>query len=273
MGKKKILQPSVPGLMKIEVKDEIGDNDVVVARDRLKGALREILHHSDEGSSADSSEDASQEYRSNFRKIDTMRPKMNFANRKVKRRRQMPMDPAFHHTYVMKLFDRSVDLAQFREDTPLYPICRAWMANQPRNPNLIPKARSPSPEMARDENSEESLYDSNGELKEVCTLPRPLPSEEAFPKNRIPSPIPTEREELNLDYDGQTLKSKEELWKQHKQHWSALRKKWHQQAHKNEARFAKSANILGTIFKKFVSISFITYIRQSRFSLFCGGEK
>lgn len=33
----------------------------------------------------------------------------------------------------MKLFDRSVDLAQFTEDTPLYPICRAWMANQPRS--------------------------------------------------------------------------------------------------------------------------------------------
>lgn len=46
---------------------------------------------------------------------------------------------AFHHTYVMKLFDRSVDLARFEEDTPLYPICRAWMANQPRNPQLIVK--------------------------------------------------------------------------------------------------------------------------------------
>ena len=36
-------------------------------------------------------------------------------------------------TYVMKLFDRSVDLAQFTEDAPLYPICRAWMRNQPHS--------------------------------------------------------------------------------------------------------------------------------------------
>lgn len=28
---------------------------------------------------------------------------------------------------MMKLFDRSVDLAQFNEKTPLYPIARAWM--------------------------------------------------------------------------------------------------------------------------------------------------
>jgi len=32
-------------------------------------------------------------------------------------------------SYVMKLFDRSVDLAQFTHDTPLYPVCRAWIHN------------------------------------------------------------------------------------------------------------------------------------------------
>lgn len=49
------------------------------------------------------------------------------------------MPTPYHHTYVMKLFDRSVDLAKFEEDTPLYPICRAWMQNQPRNPQVIVK--------------------------------------------------------------------------------------------------------------------------------------
>lgn len=56
------------------------------------------------------------------------------------RKRKSDNQPtSFHHTYVMKLFDRSVDLARFQEDTPLYPICRAWMANQPRNPQTIIK--------------------------------------------------------------------------------------------------------------------------------------
>lgn len=251
MGKKRGSHSMVPSPMKIEVKDEIGDNEVIVARDRLKGALREILRHSDSGSSAESSEEASHDYRSSYRKMETsMRSKTSFQNRKVKRRRQMQMDAAFHHTYVMKLFDRSVDLAQFREDTPLYPICRAWMANQPRNPNVIPKVRSPSPDIVTESNPDESLYDSSGELKDVFSLPAPAASEEAFPKNRIPSPIPVEREELDLDYDGQTLKTKEALMKEHKEHWTALRKKWHQQAHKNEQRFEKSAHILSTIFKK-----------------------
>lgn len=75
-----------------------------------------------------------------FLVIITFRTKsINLQPRKVRRRRPIQTDTAFHHTYVMKLFDRSVDLAQFQEDTPLYPICRAWMANQPRNPHLVPK--------------------------------------------------------------------------------------------------------------------------------------
>lgn len=43
--------------------------------------------------------------------------------------------------YVIKLFDRSVDLAQFNTATPLYPICRAWMRN---NPSVREPAASPS---------------------------------------------------------------------------------------------------------------------------------
>ena len=31
----------------------------------------------------------------------------------------------------MKLFDRSVNLAQFESGSSLYPVCRAWMANDP----------------------------------------------------------------------------------------------------------------------------------------------
>lgn len=47
-----------------------GDSDVLVARDRLKGALRELLQHSDTGSSADSGEECStQDYRHSMKKM------------------------------------------------------------------------------------------------------------------------------------------------------------------------------------------------------------
>jgi len=34
----------------------------------------------------------------------------------------------------MKMFDRSVDLAQFSHDTVLYPVCRAWIHNLSQPP-------------------------------------------------------------------------------------------------------------------------------------------
>ncbi|WP_323174837.1 hypothetical protein, partial [Natrialba sp. PRR66] len=79
-----------------------------------------------------------------------------------RKRKENPPTP-FHHTYVMKLFDRSVDLAQFEEETPLYPICRAWMKNQPRNPQAIVKRRISSPEPEHD--------DWNGSLSNINRLP------------------------------------------------------------------------------------------------------
>lgn len=56
----------------------------------------------------------------------------------------------FIDSYVIKLFDRSVDLAQFNTSTPLYPICRAWMRNNPsvREPAAYP---SPSHSMVEEE--------------------------------------------------------------------------------------------------------------------------
>lgn len=56
-------------------------------------------------------------------------------------------------TYVIKLFDRSVDLAQFSENTPLYPICRAWMRNSPsvRERERERSPSSPLPPLPEDE--------------------------------------------------------------------------------------------------------------------------
>ncbi|XP_057320607.1 protein lin-37 homolog [Microplitis mediator] len=245
MGKKRSIQASAKSI-KIEVKDEINDNEVLVARDRLKGALRELLRNSDEGSSAESAD----ELPPPEMKPTPVKKSKPPPTRKIKRRKQLPADQLFHHTYVMKLFDRSVDLAQFREDTPLYPICRAWLANQPRNPNLVPKVRTPSPEIVDEVHTDNNLEDSNGELRDVFNLPLPKPAEEAFPRNRIPSPSPQPKEKLDLNYEGKTLKSKETLMKSHRLHWNSVRRKWHQQAQKNEKRFQKSANILETIFKR-----------------------
>ena len=48
-------------------------------------------------------------------------------------------------SYIMKLFDRSVNLAKFDEDTPLYPLCREWMKNQPRVQTINKNEKAQNP--------------------------------------------------------------------------------------------------------------------------------
>ena len=58
-------------------------------------------------------------------------------------------------TYIMKLFDRSVDLAVFDEDSPLYPICRAWLKNNPHSREPPPRSPTPEPENPAQSSEEE----------------------------------------------------------------------------------------------------------------------
>jgi LIN37 len=59
-------------------------------------------------------------------------------------------------SYVMKLFDRSVDLAQFSEDTPLYPVCRAWIRNKPHAIPALPGGL-PSSDMSQSNTDNEVM--------------------------------------------------------------------------------------------------------------------
>ena len=44
---------------------------------------------------------------------------------------------------MIKVFDRTIDLAQFNDDTPLYSVCRAWMKNKSRD-QAVDSATSPT---------------------------------------------------------------------------------------------------------------------------------
>ncbi|XP_044760638.1 protein lin-37 homolog isoform X2 [Coccinella septempunctata] len=206
--------------IKVEVKEEnTGGNDYLMAKGRLNSVLKQLTEQSDSDQS--SSDDNS--YRKSFRK-----------------RKDNPPTP-YHHTYVMKLFDRSVDLAQFEEDTPLYPICRAWMKNQPRNPQAVVKRRVSSPE------PEHQSW--NGNFSDINRLP---PPSEEFQK-RIPSPLPCQeqnKDDINLDYNEAPPVPQYILIKDHLQRWAKVRKHWNETAAKNESRYAVSTQILKTIYNR-----------------------
>lgn len=92
-----------------------------VARGRLKGALQEIVNVGDDDD-----------------ELDASKPSRGRPPKRAKKETSPQPTPAVQHTFIMKLFDRCVDLAKYNESTALYPICRAWMLNQPRS-NLIVK--------------------------------------------------------------------------------------------------------------------------------------
>ncbi|XP_045476158.1 protein lin-37 homolog [Harmonia axyridis] len=203
--------------VKVEVKEEnTGGNDYLMAKGRLNSVLKQLTEQSESDSSSDEN------------------------SHRKKRRKENPPAP-YHHTYVMKLFDRSVDLAQFEEDTPLYPICRAWMKNQPRNPQAVVKRRVSSPEPEPDA--------WNGIYADIHQLP---PPSEEFHK-RIPSPLPCQeqnKDNINLNYDEAPPVPQDILIKDHLQRWAKVRKNWNDTAAKNESRYTVSTQILKTIYNR-----------------------
>lgn len=97
----------------------ISANTVQNARGRLKGALHDVIAPID-----DENDDT----------------KIPLRGRPPKRyKKDIPSAQGARPTqqsFIMKLFERSLDLVKFREKTALYPVCRAWMVNQPRSETL-----------------------------------------------------------------------------------------------------------------------------------------
>ncbi|KAJ8923313.1 hypothetical protein NQ315_001871 [Exocentrus adspersus] len=206
MTKKRKFSSSSP--VKIEVKEEnVLGNDYLMAKGRLKGVLKQLTERSSDEDSNSSDENTSHSDGSRKRKSESNMP------------------APYHHTYVMKLFDRSVDLARFEEDTPLYPICRAWMQNQPRNPQMIIKRRVSSPE------PENSSWNENS-ISDVTRLPPPT----RIFTTRIPSPTPEQvqnKDNINLNYDDCPVVEKNELISGHLQRWVKILQAIYNKAQEN----------------------------------------
>ncbi|XP_046395431.1 protein lin-37 homolog [Ischnura elegans] len=302
MGKKRKLTPvSRNRFDSKEEKSPLGD-DVVAARDHLTGILQGLIDHNED--SSECSHDETSATLEGYSKSQNLllSPKKEGSQislgsslssgihhrgqRKRRRRGEVTVgDAAYHHTYVMKLFDRSVDLAQFREDTPLYPVCRAWMANQPRNTSLaITRERTPTPEppeesavannsvVTGDDGTERrdslpaAMQNGGGEGKDMYKLPAPspIPPGKSQRDLRMPSPIPYDKDPdfdnlekyLNIQKDGAvkiegvSCPPTEKLLSKHLNHWVRVRRKWQKAAQENENRYSESKVILQGMFKR-----------------------
>ncbi|XP_047030472.1 protein lin-37 homolog isoform X1 [Helicoverpa zea] len=195
--------------------------EVATARGRLKGALMEVLDPAGDES------DASSDYVPDKRDSQSQETEKSEDEERPYRRKWSP----HRQSYVLKLFDRSVDLSQFTEESPLYPICRAWIANQPRA-NYSEFGKS-EPEL---DLQSETLELPGPEGPHVSKIPPLLPEQLKANKNNI-----------NLNYREAPPPSREQLLASHSVRWTAVRQAWLEQAAKVEARYETTQQILNKI--------------------------
>ncbi|XP_051261602.1 protein lin-37 homolog isoform X2 [Dicentrarchus labrax] len=171
------------------------------------------------------------------------RPSARFSQHRRKKRKEMDegMQESNHHkqnSYIIKLFDRSVDLAQFNTSTPLYPICRAWMRN---NPSVREPAASPSPSHSLVEEEVTDMINGKGQNVYRLAPPTSCPiSPSGEPINlRIPL---TEKPTVTKLTDSAPVSSS--LLCDHMERWKKIRQKWKECSNKNQLRYSESIKVL-----------------------------
>ncbi|XP_013377845.1 PREDICTED: protein lin-37 homolog isoform X5 [Chinchilla lanigera] len=160
-----------------------------------------------------------------------------------------PLQPLAKDTYVIKLFDRSVDLAQFSENTPLYPICRAWMRNSPSVREHERSPSSPLPSLPEDEEGSEV---TNNKSRDVYKLPPPTapgPPGDAC-RSRIPSPLQPETQGTPDDEPSEPEPSPSILIYRNMQRWKRIRQRWKEASHRNQLRYSESMKILREMYDR-----------------------
>ncbi|XP_020668952.1 protein lin-37 homolog [Pogona vitticeps] len=253
-------------MLHTKVKTEKPDLETANARTRLEAVLQCLLEKTDvdrEQMEEDSGKAPSDALSKDSSPTATgKRPSTRFPHHRRKKRKEADEGLAEggqqkQNTYVIKLFDRSVDLAQFSENTPLYPICRAWMRN---SPTVREQERSPSPNLPALPEDEEGAEGLNGKAQDVFRLPPPTTSQTnaaGEPINlRVPAPLePEEDAKAALDMflpteASEAVPSMSTLIFKNMERWKKIRQRWKEASHKNQLRYAESMKILKEMYER-----------------------
>lgn len=142
---------------------------------------------------------------------------------------------------MLKLFDRSVDLAQFNDNSPLYALCRAWV----ENPVSL---ESRDLDNENDEQTESMHTDENEEL--IYQLPEPEISKRDL---RIPKSVKkptTSTKEIDKAINSLKNEKLSTILEMNKKRWKEVRLEWKKASLENEKRYRKSWLILKEMYDK-----------------------
>ncbi|XP_030013040.1 protein lin-37 homolog isoform X1 [Sphaeramia orbicularis] len=232
----------------VKIKTERPDLELTAGRSRLEALLKGLVEKSEserEQNEGDAGKISADSLNKDLSPSSAgKRPSARFPQHRRKKRKEMDegipeSNQHKQNAYIIKLFDRSVDLAQFNTSTPLYPICRAWMRN---NPSVREPAASPSSphSMVDDEQVTDII---NGKGQNVYRLPPPTScpvSPSGEPVNlRIPQ---TEKPAVSKSVDSAPVSGS--LICDHMERWKKIRQKWKECSNKNQLRYSESIKIL-----------------------------
>jgi len=239
-------------------------SEVVNARSKLNGVLQTLLIKVEDSSS--SSDDETSQSSPEPPPPEMMMPvpspsKRTASSHRLPRKRRKKegatsKDSVYgQQTYIMKLFDRSVNLAQFSEEASLYPVVRAWMKNEPhgkKKNGASGSGEESGPASPLLQPKQEPVDDD--EVCEEDPLPslRPLslPSKPDGTINylRVPTPLPQPDEKLDITEDSSFAPTGEHLLTDHMVRWKAVRQRWKDASLTNEGRYKESLNHIKTLF-------------------------
>ncbi|XP_069460973.1 protein lin-37 homolog isoform X2 [Ambystoma mexicanum] len=222
-------------MLPVKVKIEKTELETGSARNRLDAVLQGLLEKNDvdrEQMEDEAGKTASDSHsKESSPSAAGKRPSSRFPHHRRKKRKEMDdgmtdICQQKSNTYVIKLFDRSVDLAQFNENTPLYPICRAWMRN---NPSVREEERCTSPVLPLLSEDDEGTEVINGAAQDVYRMPDPSPSplnEAGEQQNlRIPSSDHEKEEPVNINMPPELMPTMSTLIYENMDRWKKIRQR------------------------------------------------
>ncbi|XP_038622824.1 protein lin-37 homolog [Tachyglossus aculeatus] len=241
----------------VKVKVEKAELEMTKARSHLDAVLQCLLEKSDVDREPLEDETGKTPSDAHSKEISPSaagkRPSARLSHHRRKKRKEMEEGlpeggQQRSNTYVIKLFDRSVDLAQFGENTPLYPICRAWMRN---SPTVREREASPSPPLPLLPEDEEGAEVLNGRNRDVYSLPPPVApcSGGEVSSPRIPSPLQPEAQGAP-DATPEPDPSISALIHRNMERWRLVRQRWKEASQRNQLRYADSMKILRDMYER-----------------------
>lgn len=231
-------------------KNEDNSSGVKSARVRLDGLLKDLIKKTEESNEGELSSSGGSS--ASFQMPPPSTPTKRSASGKTPRKRRKK-DVGYEDgdstsqnpSFVMKLFDRSVDFAQFNEDTPLYALARAWMQNKPYGTKSTDFQESGILDGDPLSSSQENINGEN-DPKYVYSFPDPLKTKE-WNETKISQPKgPCS---IDIHYDLSTAPSLIDLKRNHIEKWKKVKSSWRDESIQRQARYAPSIKTIRELFE------------------------